>query len=85
MTKGIKYVSVQLQKGVPFMYCYMVDGCDKVITKANFNKDNKVTYDLYPFAKLPQEVKDFMIDTDTKLTWFGSSGDNTIMRFLPKH
>lgn len=85
MTKGIKYVSVQLQKGVPFMYCYMVDGCDKVITKANFDKDNKSTCDLYPFAKLPQEVKDFMIDIDTELTWFGSAGDYTIMRFLPKH
>ena len=85
MTKGIKYVSVQLHKGVPFMYGYMIDGCNKVITKANFDKDNKATYDLYPFAKLPQEVKDFMIDTDTELTWFGSAGDNTIMRFLPKH
>jgi hypothetical protein len=63
----------------------MVDGCNKVITKANFDKDGKPTYDLYPFAKLPPEVKDFMIDTDTELTWFGSAGDNTLMRFLPKH
>lgn len=85
MMKGIKYVTVYLYKGVSFMYCYMVDGYDKVITKANFGKDNKPTNELYPFAKLPQEVKDFMIDTDTELHWFGSSGNYVIMRFLPKH
>lgn len=85
MTKGIRYVNVQLHKGVPFMYCYMINGYNKVITKANFGKDNKPIYELYPFEKLSQEVKDFMIDPNTKLTWFGSAGDDTLMRFLPKY
>lgn len=90
MTK-IGYVNVQTKNGIPYSYVVgYITQSNKVYTDRIYRPVSKemesvsedgVDRRFYPISMLPPFIRNFINSTSTQMSWWGSSGDESMYRF----